>query len=63
MKVGVTGASGFIGRKLTKKLLDSGYEVKNLLEENLNQKMKFTGVLQRKRLIKINLKNLMLLFI
>ena len=27
MKVGVTGASGFIGRKLTKKLLDSGYEV------------------------------------
>ena len=31
MKVGVTGASGFIGRKLTKKLLDSGYEVKKFV--------------------------------
>ena len=31
MKVGVTGASGFIGRKLSKKLLDSGYEVKKFV--------------------------------
>ena len=31
MKVGVTGATGFIGRKLTKKLLDSGYEVKKFV--------------------------------
>ena len=27
MKVGVTGASGFIGRRLVKALSDSGYEV------------------------------------
>jgi len=31
MIVGVTGASGFIGRKLTKKLQDSGYEVKKFV--------------------------------
>ena len=31
MRVGVTGASGFIGRKLTKKLSDSGYEVKKFV--------------------------------
>ena len=27
MKVGVTGASGFIGRRLVKALSDSGYDV------------------------------------
>ena len=31
MKIGVTGASGFIGRKLTKKLLDSGYDVRKFV--------------------------------
>ena len=31
MRVGVTGASGFIGRKLTRKLIDSGYEVKKFV--------------------------------
>ena len=38
MKIGVTGASGFIGRKLTKKLTESGYEVKKFVRrEVLNE--------------------------
>ena len=31
MIVGVTGASGFIGKKLTKKLQDSGYKVRKFV--------------------------------
>ncbi len=34
MKIGVTGASGFIGRKLTKKLLDSGYDVRKFVRRD-----------------------------
>ena len=36
MKIGVTGASGFIGRKLTKKLTESGYEVKKFVRREVS---------------------------
>ena len=55
MKIGVTGASGFIGRKLCKALNESDFEVYKFVEENLKLKMKFIGNLQKKKLIKRSL--------
>jgi len=51
MKIGITGSSGFIGKRLVKKLEEDGFEVFKFVRRDVQLIMKFFGVHQNKKLI------------
>ena len=51
MKIGVTGSSGFIGKRLTKKLEEDGFEVFKFVRRDVKAENEIFGVHQNKKLI------------
>ena len=49
MKIGITGASGFIGKRLVKKLEEDGLKYLNSSEEMFKMKMKYSGAHQNRK--------------
>ena len=63
MKIGVTGASGFIGRKLCKALNESDFEVYKFVRREPKNENEIYWKPSKKKLIKRNLNPLMQLYI
>ena len=59
MIVGVTGASGFIGKKTIKILKESGHEVKRFVRREIKNDDEIYWSPAKKEIDKINFKNLM----